>query len=692
MLFQLFLIVVIIFTLYFLYTDVMNKIYTNKPFAEGFVSDPECINLYGYDNLMEAWSGKTIEGFKEGARTRSTSYWNLRGHSHSYSGSTGPQGRTGNTGATGATGATGGKGKKGDKGNQGEKGDKGDKGEKGSDGTGLNLKTFAIGTNYNPGDYVFQNDSMWIAKTSFKASENPKVGAQWTEFRPPPGKDGEPGPKGDKGEKGDTGESGSKGDKGDKGELGDQGKQGETGSVGNDGIPGTAGTGLQLKTFKIGDTYNKGDYVFQKSSKGDGQSMWIASGFTNLYNGLFNKREPFTAEEKPKDAEGRWVEFQAPTGPPGPPGENGKDGKDGEAGADGKDGTDGTDGADGEDGADGIDGKDGIAGKDGMAGGNVSTPAPTASSTVTVPAWVPPPPTVVPPPPPQTQPRYTLKMEYKENDYKLPNNYLVRPGKGICKNGCKVPQYDNEKCSNEMIGGKAYRNCPWIGEGSINDSMCKGCGSVLLPKNCHGYARTRAGLFNNKTVNNLLSGSKFNKEQTNPNINYKNIGFEFMNELSMARNFTLPFISKEDLTTIGKVVNKYQLDEMSNISGKKELVDIINDVLNTGKLPTTGKIPNTLNSNKYEYELRNTLNTKGDYKDKMRSEEIVKGLMGSNEYYKFLPKNAENSSDNRLGGSSKLYNKVSEVNNQSAYTNKYRPVDPRKKPKPYDSIWELFSQ
>ena len=53
MLFHLFLLVLIIFTLFFFYTDVMNKINTNKPFAEGFVSDRECINLYGYENLKD---------------------------------------------------------------------------------------------------------------------------------------------------------------------------------------------------------------------------------------------------------------------------------------------------------------------------------------------------------------------------------------------------------------------------------------------------------------------------------------------------------------------------------------------------------------------------------------------------------------------------------------------------------------
>ena len=124
---------------------------------------------------------------------------------------------------------------------------------------------------------MFQNDSMWIAKTSFKAKANPTAGAEWTEFRPPPGKDGAPGPKGEKGEKGDKGDTGNAGEKGEKGEKGDKGDtgnegekgdKGETGTPGTDGTPGQAGTGLQLKTFKIGDKYNKGDYVFQPSSKG----------------------------------------------------------------------------------------------------------------------------------------------------------------------------------------------------------------------------------------------------------------------------------------------------------------------------------------------------------------------------------------------------------------------------------------
>ena len=87
---------------------------------------------------------------------------------------------------------------------------------------------------------------------------------------------------------------------------------GAKGAVGAAGAPGAPGTGLQLRQFKIGDEYKKGDYVFEKSSDGDGQSMWIAQGFKNLFSGMFNrKKEPFTAEKIPKDSEGQWVEFKA---------------------------------------------------------------------------------------------------------------------------------------------------------------------------------------------------------------------------------------------------------------------------------------------------------------------------------------------------------------------------------------------
>ena len=264
----------------------------------------------------------------------------------------------------------------------------------------------------------------------------------------------------------------------------------------------------------------------------------------------------------------------------------------------------------------------------------------------------------------------------KNGNYQMANGNLIMPATGNCPNGCRAPQYDNEKCSNQMLGGKAYRNCPWIGDGSINDSMCKDCGSVLLPKNEYGYARTRPGLFNNNTLNNILTTKEFNKEPQNPNINYTNIGLEFMNELAMARNFTLPYIPQSKYESIGKIVNKYQLNENTGNTNRKDLTDLINSVLNSGKLPST------LRNNNDNYKLQTTLNEVKNDKNTQRSENIIKGLLGSNEYYKTSSAGlAEKKEDNRLGGSKTLY---------SGYTTTYRPQDPRKGVKAYDSIWELF--
>ena len=153
----------------------------------------------------------------------------------------------------------------------------------------------------------------------------------------------------------------------------------------------------------------------------------------------------------------------------------------------------------------------------------------------------------------------------------MANGNLVQQATGTCPNGCRAPQYDNEKCTNQMIGGKAYRSCPWIGDGSINDSMCKDCGSILMPKNEYGYARTRPGLFSKNTLHNLLAGTQFNKEPEKPNADYVNIGIQFMTELSMARNFRLPYIPQEKYETIGKIVHKYQLNHNNSADSKKDL-------------------------------------------------------------------------------------------------------------------------
>ena len=91
---------------------------------------------------------------------------------------------------------------------------------------------------------------------------------------------------------------------------------------------------------------------------------------------------------------------------------------------------------------------------------------------------------------------------------------------------------------------------------------------------------------------------QFNEEPENLNIDYTNIGLKFMTELSMARDFTLPYISSEKYKAIGKIVNKYQLDETND--NKKDLVDIINGALNMENIPSSsgmGNMPDTLTKN-----------------------------------------------------------------------------------------------
>ena len=274
----------------------------------------------------------------------------------------------------------------------------------------------------------------------------------------------------------------------------------------------------------------------------------------------------------------------------------------------------------------------------------------------------------------------------------MANGNLVQPPTGDCPNGCRAPQYDNDKCTNLELGGKAYRSCPWIGDGSINDSMCKDCGSILLPKNDYGYARTRPGLYNKNTVNNLLAGTVFNKEPEKPNVNYTNIGLEFMTELSRARNFNLPYISQQNYEKIGRIVSKYELDVDTGNSNRKNLTDIINGVLNSGTIPTSvnsvsENLTGQIQPNSDGFSVGTVLDQDAADKntnDNQRSEKLIKGLLGGSDYYKTSSEGLkEKQTDNRLGGSKTLY---------SGYTTKYRPQDPRKGVKAYDSIWELFKQ
>ena len=133
----------------------------------------------------------------------------------------------------------------------------------------------------------------------------------------------------------------------------------------------------------------------------------------------------------------------------------------------------------------------------------------------------------------------------------LPNGLISKPGKGTCPNGCLAPQYDNDRCSNEIFKNKAYRNCPWVSDGSIDDSACKDCGSILIPKNKYGYARTRPGLFNEQSLRIALEACKLDK--ASDNLDYIQIGKDFMEDLSRIKQFREPRFKESEYRELGSI-------------------------------------------------------------------------------------------------------------------------------------------
>ena len=241
-------------------------------------------------------------------------------------GEAGRDGKDGNQGATGAAGHDGKDGKQGANGAKGEKGNSGKQGERGRDGKdGKQGEKGPAGHNGKDGE---KGDT---------------------------GKQGLNGEKGEKGDRGLRGVDGKQGEQGLKGDKGERGIAGEKGATGKQGERGNDGTGLRLKTFKIGQKYRHGDYVFAKSSKDHHDSMYIA------------EKETFVATKAPSADAANWVEFHAPRGVSGEKGDKGEKGDTGERGLKGDKGLKGQQG---EQGLKGEDGKQGKKGEDGHNGKN----------------------------------------------------------------------------------------------------------------------------------------------------------------------------------------------------------------------------------------------------------------------------------------------------------------------------------
>eukprot|EP00945_MAST-04E_sp_MAST-4E-sp1_P005542 g5542.t1 len=77
----------------------------------------------------------------------------------------------------------------------------------------------------------------------------------------PPGRDGRDGNRGEPGHRGRDGRDGLAGEVGTPGKTGRPGTPGKRGPEGKQGPKGDDGVGLTLKSFQIGASYNRGDYL-----------------------------------------------------------------------------------------------------------------------------------------------------------------------------------------------------------------------------------------------------------------------------------------------------------------------------------------------------------------------------------------------------------------------------------------------
>jgi hypothetical protein len=248
---------------------------------------------------------------------------------------------------------------------------------------------------------------------------------------------------------------------------------------------------------------------------------------------------------------------------------------------------------------------------------------------------------------------------------RLSNGLIAKSGKGVCPNGCLAPQYDNDMCANEIFMGKSYRNCPWVSDGHIDNSACNDCGSILIPKNSHGYARTRPGLFSNKSLQMALNSCQLDKQSDN--LDYEQIGMDFMDDLSRIKRFREPRLKDSEYNAIGRIVYKYDMDKINASLYKNRLTSVLNNVLNATELK------NPVADRHAKYRRRRKCGQRERDPAKVKQ---LKTIMGDLKYQGAVDGAIdEMKSDNRLGGS------------KTSYTKNYQPIDPNKFPRPYDAIW-----
>lgn len=249
----------------------------------------------------------------------------------------------------------------------------------------------------------------------------------------------------------------------------------------------------------------------------------------------------------------------------------------------------------------------------------------------------------------------------------LANGNIVIPSSGECPNGCSMPAYDNTNCENTLHEGKSYRQCSWTSTNSKTD--CGKCGAVLLPKNEYGYAKTRIGysdVAGLEIIAKRIEKQRFESKKQVSKGEFFNIGKEFLKQHGELKGYNVPNnITVKEYTLLGKILFIYLTNKTKkNQSILKNYIDSL-------------YLEHYLN-NKCD-DCENNAIKSIDKETQFTLEELKK-----RDAYAYTEGIIEAGSDNRLGGSN------TQFKSRTAYTTDYRPLDPRKFPHPYNSLWDIL--
>jgi len=259
------------------------------------------------------------------------------------------------------------------------------------------------------------------------------------------------------------------------------------------------------------------------------------------------------------------------------------------------------------------------------------------------------------------------------SSHTLPNGNILLSSTDKCPNGCSIPSYDNSKCENTIHNGKSYRQCPWTSIDSKID--CDKCGAVLLPKNEYGYAKTRIGYSDIRGLDIIAKRiekeriiSKIQVSKKNPSkSDFFNIGKEFLKQHGELKGYDIPNnITVKEYTLLGKILFIYLSNKTKkNQSNLKNYIEAL-------------YLEHYLN-NKCDEGCENNAIKSIDKETKFTLDELKK-----RDAYAYVEGVIETGKDNRLGGSN------TQFKNRTAYRSDYRPVNPRKFPHPYNSLWDIL--